>query len=235
MSLLQRKTFLFLITLILFSLGSALFAFAESSLACHCFKERSYNPADKHATDEYILVASFNSLLSKFYNIPKRQIVMIKMSEGVPQDELLVSLKVGKITKINMRKFLGLRNENKTWAEIISGLSQNKSIKKDTILQAIRAGMPIDEAGGRVVNEVIAEFFQVSGEEIRKLKMSGLDEKEITLLLLLAAAGGKKPEILLEQHKIHGRSWSEIAYNLGVKPEEVGQLVLIYPAKTIPQ
>jgi hypothetical protein len=160
---------------------------------------------------------------------------MIKMSEGVPQDELLMSLKIAQITKIDMRKFLGLRRENKTWAEIISGLSQNKSIKKDTILQAIRAGMPSDEAGVRVVDEVIAEFFQVPGEKIRKLKMSGLDEKEIALLFLLAEAGGKKPEILLEQYKIHGRSWSEIAYNLGVKPEEVGRLVLIYPYKTIPQ
>jgi DNA-binding CsgD family transcriptional regulator len=235
MSLLQWKTFLLLVALVLFCLESAPFSFAESTLTCHCFTERSYNPADKHASDEYILVTSFNSLLSKFYGIPKRQIVMIKMSEGVSQDELLVSLKVAKITKINLRKFLGLRHENKTWAEIISGLSQNKAIKEDKILQAIRAGMSVNEAGARVIDEMIAQFYQVPGEEIAKLKMAGLNEKEIALLLLLAEAGGNKPETLMEQYTIHGRSWSEIAYNLGVKPETVGQLVLIYPDKTIPQ
>jgi hypothetical protein len=123
MSLLQSKTSLFFITFVLFILGPSLHAFAESAIKCHCFTERSYNPADKFAADDYILATSFNSLLAKFNDISKRQIVMIKMSEGMAQDDLLVSLKLAKITGIDLRKFLSLRRENKTWTSIISGLS----------------------------------------------------------------------------------------------------------------
>ena len=133
----QSITSLFLIILVLFILGPSQYAFAESAVKCHCFTERSYNPANKFASDEYILATSFNSLLAKFYDIPKRQIIMIKMNEGMAQDDLLVSLKLAKITGINLRKFLSLRRENKTWTSIISGLSQQETIKNDEILEAI--------------------------------------------------------------------------------------------------
>jgi hypothetical protein len=231
MSLLpSKKTFLFL-SLIFFCLGTVPHAFAENAVLCHCFLDRSYNPADKFASDDYILATSFNSLLAKSFAIPKRQIVMIKMNEGVAQDELLVGLKISKLTGIDIRKFLRLRYENKTWTEILSGLSQQDGIKKDLILEGVRSGMPVAEAGARVAAEMIAEFYQIPPEDIKKFRMSGLDAKEMSLLFILAHAGEKKPEVLVAQYKEQGRSWSEIAYSLGLEPDAVGQLILSYPAQ----
>ena len=43
--------------------------FAQSTINCHCFLDRSYDPADKFAADEYILATSFNSLLAKSFDI----------------------------------------------------------------------------------------------------------------------------------------------------------------------
>jgi len=83
MNLLKPKSSFFLIILILFSLGSAVQVFAESAIQCHCFTDRSYNSADRFASDEYILATSFNSLLAKSFAITKRQNVMIKMNGGV--------------------------------------------------------------------------------------------------------------------------------------------------------
>jgi len=235
MSLLQSKIPLFFITIVLFILGPSLHAFAESAIKCHCFTERSYNPADKFASDEYILTTSFNSLLAKYYDIPKRQIVMIKMNEGMAQDDLLVSLKLAKTTGINLRKFLSLHRENKTWASIISGLSQQETIKKDEILEAIMSGMPSEDAGVMVADEMIAEFYKIPAEKIKSLKKSGLNEKEIALLFILAHTSEIQPEALMEQYKIKGRSWSEIANSLGIEPGAAGKLILAYPAKQIPQ
>jgi hypothetical protein len=233
MNLLKFKTFLFLITLIFFSSGSALHAFAESAVQCHCFTNRSYNPADKFAADEYILATSFNSLLAKSFDIPKRQIVMIKMNEGVAQDDLLIGLEIAKVTGINIRKFLRLRKENNTWANIISGLAQQEKIKNDPLLEAIRSGIPVEEAGTRVADEIIAEFYQVKPEEISKVRMSGLNEKEMALLFILSHTSEIQPEALMDQYKIKGRSWSEIASSLGVEPAVAGKLILSYPSKQI--
>ena len=231
MNLLKSKTVLFLITLILFSLGSARHAFAESAIQCHCFTNRSYNPADKFAADDYILATSFNSLLAKSFGIPKRQIVMIKMNEGVAQDDLLIGLKISKITGVDIRKFLGLRKENNTWATIISGLAQQEKIKNDPLLEALRSGMPVEDAGARVADEMIAEFYQIKPEEINKLRMSGLNEKEMNLVFILAHAREQKPEVLVDKHNSQGESWSQIASNLGLEPVAAGEFILAYPAR----
>lgn len=233
MSLLRPKTLLFCLALVFFFLGLTQHGFAESGVQCHCFTNRDYNPADRFAADDYILTTSFNSLLAKSFDIPKRQIVMIKMNEGVAQDELLIGLKISKITGIDIRKFLGLRSENNTWPEIIAGLDQQEKIRSDLLLGAIRFGMPVDQAGARVADEIIVEFYQVSPGEINKLRMSGLNEKEMNLIFILAYAGEQKPEVLVEQYKKQGKSWSEIAGNLGVEPVAAGELVLAHPSRQI--
>ena len=233
MNLLKSKTALLLITLILFSLGSAAHAFAESAIQCHCFKNRGYNPADRFASDDYILATSFNSLLAKSFGIPKRQIVMIKMNEGVAQDDLLIGLKISKATGMDSGKFFRLLKENNTWAKIISGLSQQEKIKNDPLLEALGSGMPVEEAGARVADEIIGEFYRIKPEEINKLRLSGLDEKAINLVLILAHAGEQQPEVLLEQYRKQGKIWSEIAHNLGFEPAAAGKLIQVYPARKI--
>lgn len=235
MNLLKSKFSFFLIILILFSLGSAVQVSAESAIQCHCFTDRSYNPAYRFASDEYILATSFNSLLAKAFAIPKRQIVMIKMNEGVAQDDLLIGLKIAKITGIDIRKFLRLHKKNNTWAEIVSGLSQEVKIKNDPLLEAIKSGMPVEEAGIRIADEIIGDFYQIKPDAISKLRMSGLNEKEINLIFILAHAREQQPEVLVEQYKNQGRSWSEIAHNLGVEPDVVGKLIVAYPARQIPE
>ena len=87
-----------LLFLLLFLVASVNVSWAESAVTCHCFQDRSYDPVDKFAADDYILATSFNSLLAKSFDISKKQVVMLKMDEGVGQDDLLVGLKLTKLT-----------------------------------------------------------------------------------------------------------------------------------------
>ena len=233
MILLKSKAVVFLITLIFSSLGFVAQIFAESAIQCHCFKNRSYNATDRFAADEYILATSFNSLLARSFALPKRQIVMIKMNEGVAQDDLLIGLKTSKTTGIAPQEFFRLRKENNTWAEIISSLSQQEKIRNDPFLEALRSGMPVEQAGVRVAHEIIGEFYRIVPEEIKKLGMSGLNAKEINLIYILAQAREQRPEGLVKLYKEKGKSWSEIAFNLGVEPKVAGKLIQAYPAREI--
>lgn len=231
---LRPKILLFCLPVAFLLLGPVNDSSAENTSQCHCFTNRSYNPADRFAADDYILATSFNSLLAKAFNIPKRQIVMIKMEEGMAQDELLVALKISKITGVDLRKFLRLRHENNnTWPQIISGLAQHKRIRNDKILEAIKSGMPVEEAGVKIADEIIGTLYQVSIEGITELRMSGLNEKEMALVFILAYARNKKVEELVHKHNRQGMSWSEIANDLGVEPAEAGKLILAYPVKQV--
>jgi hypothetical protein len=229
----QVKSSLLLIPLVLLGLGLAVHTFAESTIKCHCFQERIYNPADRFAADDYILATSFNSLLARSFAIPHRQIILLKMREGVDQEELLIGLKITKVTGTDLRVLLSLRRENKTWAEIILEVSTSGAIQKDKILGAIMPGMPPEEVGTRVAHEMIREFYQVPPEQIEKLSISGLNEKQMALVFILSYVSDIPPEKLVEQYEKMGRSWSEISHNLGLEPKAVGGLILEYPAKNI--
>ena len=159
---------------------------------------------------------------------------MIKMNEGVVQDDLLIGLKIAKITGQTLQNVLDLRRGNNSWAEIIKALQPHESVNEDETSQAIRAGGDAEVVGPRVADEMIAEFFKVPSEKINKLRMSGLSEKEITLTFILNHVSEIQPEALVEQYKKQQRSWSEIAHNLGVEPKAAGKLILAYPSKSIP-
>ena len=231
---LQQSKYIFIYTLLALLFPGLLHsAFAESTIQCHCFKNRRYNAAEKFAADEYILATSFNSLLARSFALPKRQIVMIKMNEGVSQDDLLISLKISKATGIDPRELFRLRKEKNTWAAIISGLEQQKKITNDPLLEALIAGIPVEQVGIRAAEEIMSEFYRIAPEEIKKLGMSGLDVKEMNLVFILAYAREQRPEALVELYKQKGKSWSEIAFNLGVEPKMAGNLVQAYPARAI--
>jgi len=233
MNLLKLNFSLFVVIPMFLLLGPAQNAFAESTINCHCFQSRSYDPVDKFSADDYILATSFNSLLAKSFDISKKQVVMLKMDEGVSQDDLLVGLKITKLSGGYLEQLLGLRRVGYTWSQIISGMEQQEIINNDKLAKAIRSGMPVSEAGAGVADEMIEGFYKIPAEEVKRFRAYGLSEKEMALVFVLAHFKNQKPEIFVEQYKKQGSSWSQIAFNLGVEPAAAGKLILAYPAKQI--
>ncbi len=64
---------------------------------CHCFQDRTYNPDKKYSTDEYLLATTFNSFLSSNFNVPKRDIVMLKMKGGAGAEDVIIALYVSSL------------------------------------------------------------------------------------------------------------------------------------------
>ena len=232
--LLVNHQILFLITMFII-LAPGHQASAESTINCHCFQNRSFDPGDKFASDDYILATSFNSLLARSFEISKEQVVRLKMEEKVSQDDLLVGLKLTKITGGYLDQLLGLSGAGYSWSDIILGMEQQKPIENDKLAQEIRAGIPVEAAGDRVADEMISEFYAIPVEDIQRYRSYDLSEKEIGLVFALAHYNDEKPETFVYQYKQQGRSWSEIAFNMGLEPSAAGKLVLAYPAKQLPQ
>lgn len=230
----SAKIRLFFLALPFFLMGPVWPAMADSAIKCHCFTERDYNPVDKFAADDYILATSFNSLLARLADLPKKQIVMLKMKRGVAQEDLLVGLKIAGITDYGLEEILDLKGHDRTWPEIVAALDLQTRAPEDEILKGLLAGSPPAEAGEAVAAQLIAGFFGTSAERIKELRLAGLNEKEITLIHILSHVSEIEPPALAGQYKDNGRSWSEIAYNLGVEPKTAGRLILAYPAGTIP-
>lgn len=220
-------TTLSMIFLLLFFALLPLSSFGESTLACHCFKNRSYNPAQKFAADEYILATSFNSLLSNAFVIPKRQIVMLKMKGGVNGNDLLIGLKIAELAKIDLEQLLDLHKQQ-SWQDLLSKQSLLKNITDDNLLESIKSGIPDEETAQKIGNLLLSDFYIIPLEKIQEFRKSGLNEKEMALLFIMAHTSNIIPVDLAAQHLKNGKSWSEIANNLGIEPVSAGKLILNY-------
>ncbi|MCF6291266.1 MAG: hypothetical protein L3J03_09775 [Desulfobacterales bacterium] len=224
-------TTLFFTVFFLFFLAAAGSPGAESAISCHCFTQRGYNPGDRFAADDYILATSFNSLLARSFAVPKREIVMLKMKQGVGRNDLLVGLKIAGAAGVDLRSLLELRRQGQSWAEIVAGLAMDEKTRQDPVLEAIESSVSVAEAGDLVADQLIAGFYAVPLELIRMFRKSGLNQREINLLLILAHAGNRQPGEIAAMYTREGKSWSEIAASLGIEPVEAGRLILRYPAR----
>lgn len=208
-------------------------AVAETAAGCHCFKERAFNPADKFGADEYILATSFNSLLSRSFDLPKREIVMLKMQGGVGQNDLLIALQAAKVSGTELKHLLSFRERKFSWQKILSELLPSESFKNDPALQGLRSGLSETEAGPKIAEHLLIEFFYVPERVILELRALGLNEKEMALLLILDQTGKLTPREGARQHAQEGKSWSEIAHQLGVEPADAGKLMIEYQANKL--
>jgi hypothetical protein len=209
-------------------------ASGQKAFTCHCFQNRSYNPSDRFAADDYILATGFNNLLARIFDLPHRQVVLFKMKEGVSEDDLLVGMYVSRKSGKDLQKILAKRRAEKTWNAILAAPSLENVAQQDEIFSRLSAGAQPSEAASLVADVVVREFYQVPPEKIQELHRAGLDKKEINLVLLLAHASKTRPEKLVQQYRKKGRSWSEIASNLGLEPRETGRLIQAYPAAANP-
>ncbi|RJX32437.1 MAG: hypothetical protein C4531_06415 [Desulfurivibrio sp.] len=208
---------------------------AESTGGCHCFKQRSFNPAEPFAADEYLLATSFNSLLAKAFGVSKQQIVMLKMRGGVGSDDLLIGLQAAQRTGSELQVLLDSRKSGHSWPEILAAPAMAAKINGDELLEKIGSGLAEAEAGRLAADGLLARFFSAPPAEVASLRKAGLQEKEMTLLLLLAHVSGKSPAELAAGKKQAGKSWSETAFALGITPTAAGKLILQYPDKTLPK
>ena len=198
---------------------------AEMTAGCHCFRQRSYDPEAKFVADDYILATSFNSLTANLFDIPKKQVIMLKMKGGVHQNDLLLALKLGHDFGIEHQQLLNLRQKDYSWQKIISQSKTLSEIKDDTLLTMIKAGKPVNDLGRKVANSMIADFYNVPEKEIEELRLSNFNEKEMALFFILIRNTPMKSEDLVKQIVNEGRSWSEIAHTLGITPAMAGQLI----------
>ena len=87
----------------------------QMAAGCHCFKDRSYDPAQKFAADEYILATSFNSMLATSFNISKSQIIMLRMRMGVGGEDLITSLYLGQLLEIYFQQLSQIEACDEIW------------------------------------------------------------------------------------------------------------------------
>ena len=213
-------------------LGLPLLAYsAEMAAGCHCFRNRTFDPANTFVADDYLLTTTSNSLMAGHFNISKRKIIMMKMQGGASNNDLLIGLHIAAVSNTNVSRVLALReqsekNGGKSWQDTLQSTPElSRTGKSDTLLQLIRDGLSDEQAGNEITNSMLHDRFRVAPALLRDFQKNGLSSPETVLILTLADYTGTDPGTILSLHK-NGLSWSAIAHNFGLAPVDVGKLLI---------
>lgn len=196
---------------------------ANSTTNCHCFKNRSFDPAKKFAADDYLITTTFNSLVAATFGIEKRQIVMMKMRGGVNPDDLLIGLYVAHATPADLDILLGIRKNGVSWKEIVS--SPGLTTMTDPILDTIRAKGADGDTVHRITDFMLIRTLGRNLTETTRLRSQGFSDREIVLILALNHLTRAPVDSLTAMYRERKMSWSEIADSFKLTPAGVGKRI----------
>jgi len=199
---------------------------AEQTDRCHCFRERSYDPAHKFAADDYLLTTSFNSLIAATLGVSKRQIVMMKMKGGVDPDDLLIALYIASKTEAPVDLLLSIRANGGSWQSILNSPGQQEKSSGDPVLAEIAAGASDQNITNLIADTMITTYYHALPEKIRELRKQKFSSKKIGLIFALHKQTGVPMDEIIVMSRQKKMSWSEIAHNLNLTPSGVGKTIL---------
>ncbi len=199
---------------------------AEQTDNCHCFRKRSYDPADKTAADEYLLTTSFNSLIAATLGVSKREIVMLKMKGGVDPDTLLTALYIADRSTMELKVILAVHDNGGSWQEIVKAPGVRAKISADPALQAIAAGASLEERGDLITTALLKSRYKAWPETIKNLGNSSFSNRETALLFALQEQAGASLTELTRLRKDKKMSWSELAHLYSLTPSGVGEAII---------
>ncbi len=193
---------------------------------CHCFRNRTFDPADRFSADEYLLTTTYNSLIAAVFDISKRQIVMKKMKGGINGDDLLIGLYVSARTSTQLDILLSIRDNGGSWQDILQAPNLKEKGTADAVLSAIRSGAQTGAITRMITDYMLRSKYGCSKQVLDDLRKYNLSDKETGLVFALNKQTGTSLNKLVEMYQQQKMSWSEIAHHFKLSPSEVGKNIL---------
>jgi hypothetical protein len=191
-------------------------AVAEPAVACHCFRDRSFDPGRPAAADPYILATTRSSLLSAAYSVGKRSLVASVMG-GTAAEDLWVAHWAGARTGRDPAVLLEARGEKGSWKAVLygaAGLGGEFEV-------ALGRGADRGELAALAVDDVLVSRLGATRDSVRALRAAGATSEETILASVLARRIEAPVVPLLRQVRAGRASWGGVLRDAGLAPDEI--------------
>lgn len=211
-----RHIFLSLVLLLL----SPLPALAIPAITCHCFTDRSYDPAHPTLADPYFLASTQNSFFAAAFSVDKKTIVM-KKQKGASAEELWIAYWLAAGSGSDPDVLLKARKTKKNWQQVSvsSGLSaQAQGGRAGAALNANAADVKLAES---IVDDLLLRFRFYGEGELTKLRKAGAANQELILGSLIATKTGRTATQVYREVKSGKMSWGAELQRAKIDPSEI--------------
>jgi hypothetical protein len=194
---------------------------AAPTIACHCFKDRSFDPANPGKSDEYLLATTQNSFFAAVFNIDKKYVVKTKMSGGSGTD-LWIAHFLAQKTGINAQKLISDRRTAESWKSVVSQNKIEFSTLGEKFKTALTAGAADERLAAVIADQMLVDRFNTKPAEIKKLRDSGATTKEVILSAFLSLKSGRNAFEYYDSVAKGRRTWDTHLNSVGITAKLVG-------------
>jgi hypothetical protein len=193
---------------------------AAPTTVCHCFKDRSFDPANPGKSDEYLLATTQNSFLAAVFNIDKKQVVKTKMSGGSGTD-LWIAHFLAKKTGIDAQILMPDRRAAGSWKSVVLQNKIEFSTPGEKFKTALTAGATDERLAAVIADQMLVARVNTKPAEINKLRDSGANTKEVILSAFLSLKSGRNAFEYYDSVAKGRRTWDTHLNSLGITAKEV--------------
>lgn len=195
-------------------------ALAEPAGACHCYRDRTFDPARPAAADPYILATTRSSLLSAAFGLDKRSLVSAVMT-GTPAEDLWVAHWAGARTGRPAAALLSLRQDRGSWAAALRGLPGLDG----PAATALAGGADAGALAALAADEVLVARLRTAPAALEALRAAGASPEERILASALAHHLGAPTAPLVVQVRSGRTTWGQVLADAGLAPKAMDSLV----------
>lgn len=217
---------------ILFALLGLLLAAAPVSAAttvtCHCFQDRGFDPQRPSAADPYILATAQNSLLAGAFGLPKKEVVRAKMA-GASGDRLWVVHYLAARSGRPAGEIAASREQAADWQSVLTSQRLDPAALSPRFVAALIKGAGDEALAAAAADATLESRLGADPSAIEALRATGATSQEAILALFLGRRAGHSPLDPFRRVKSGNATWGEILNASGIEPmnldDEIGRLL----------
>jgi hypothetical protein len=193
---------------------------AAPTAACHCFRDRSFEPERPAAADPYILATTRSSLLSAALGPAKASLVQAVMG-GTPADDLWVAHWAGARTGRGGGALLSAKEAKGSWRAALAGAKDLGA----SFERALASAAPDAALAALAVDDVLVSRVGVSADELALLRAAGARTEEVVLAAVLAARTETLAMPILARVRSGAGTWGSVLRDAGLTPRDMDGVV----------
>ena len=184
-------------------------ALAIPAITCHCFTDRSYDPANPTVADPYFLATTQNSFFASVFNVEKKSIVM-KKQRGTSADDLWVAHWIASRSPETPDSLLEARQSRGSWNDVVADKGISPRSLGVRVSGALAAKSPPSRLAEAVVDDLILHNRLLGEGELAGMRKAGASNQELIIASLIARKTRQPAPQLLREIKSGGKSWGAL-------------------------